>query len=141
MAKLPPLRVCIVAEHIRPEPDNKSTIVGFLGLTPDVMIGMKNIPAVLSVTLLVLCEIVKIPGDFALEVEVFGPNYKPLLKRTALPPQPNIEVGKNAAIVIGLEGIPIMEPGKYSINLYSEGGFHSLLTFSCESVHSHALRQ
>src|SRR5260370_21780510 len=107
MAKLPPLITCIIAEQVRPEPNNRSTVLGFVGISPIAEIMVSSFPTTIHLALMLLCEKVTAPGDFEIEVEVITSDQQTLLPRTRVIGQAEIVVGRRAFYVLNFQGLPI----------------------------------
>ena len=129
MPKLPPLDVCLVAESIRPETQNKTTILGFMGTSPHVEITFPSLPAVVNLALMLLCGEVREAGDFQIEVEIAN-EHRIILPRTAVVGNHGV-VGPRAAGVLNFQGLPLESAGVYTVTVYSMGDLHSTQSFRC----------
>ena len=52
----PTVRHCIISEGVRQELGNKATILGFYGITPDVVIGLAKFPVSLDLFFLLIVK-------------------------------------------------------------------------------------
>jgi len=131
MPRLPAARVCLVAEQIRPEPANKSTILGFFGISPDAVVLVPTLPAPIQLALLILCDAVTVGGNPQLELELLGPSQQNVTPRLNFNPPTDPEVGRGAIVALNFQGIVLPEAGRYSVVLYSMGEIHSTHHFEC----------
>ena len=124
MSKLPPARQCIFAEQVRPEPDGRSTILGFIGVAPYASIFVPQFPVIINLAAFVLCEPPKTSESPDLELEVIGPAGLSVIPRMRgnLPP-PAFQ--GNMTCALNFQTIHLAQPGRYTVKLYSESKFHS----------------
>ena len=123
MSKLPPFRLCIIAEQVRPEADGRSTINGFLGVAPEVSFAVTKFPILMNVCAYVLCGKASDSLSFDLDVEVVGP-HGVILPRTKNTLQ-NLKPNATVSCALNFQALPFTQPGDYHIKVFSEGELHS----------------
>lgn len=123
---------CIIAEQTREEPGGKSTILGFLGLSPSVVIAVRKMPALIQLSALLICKADAVGGLFDVDVMISGPEGVILNQTRATLPQ--VQPGKQIAFAFNFQGMPVALPGKYKISIFSDGDLHSEHFFSVSST-------
>jgi hypothetical protein len=117
----PRVRHCIICDTVRQEIGNKSSILGFLGIAPDVAINIPSFKnALLNLTFFLVVdapgqkEIVKLSallydkdGNKAVETPEFEFQFIPF--------------GTTMNIALGLSNIRPTQPGKYRFTLKASG--------------------
>jgi hypothetical protein len=131
MPRLPPARVCLVAEQVRAEVANKSTILGFFGVSPDAIVLVQNFPIPIQLALMVLCDAVTVAGNPGLELQMLGPSQQHITPRINFVQPNDPEVGRGAIVALNFQGIVMPAAGRYSMVLYSMGEIHSTHHFEC----------
>lgn len=123
MSRLPPFRLCIIAEQVRPEPDGKSTIIGFLGVAPEVVFSVPKFPSLMNVSAFVICGKSSDSSAIDIEVEVLGPAgiLFPRTKNTL----PQTRPDSNVSCALNFQMLPLVGPGEYHVRIFSEGELHS----------------
>jgi len=127
MPSLPPARACLFAEQVRPELGEKSTIIGFAGIAPHVIIDIESYPMQINFCAFLLCEEAKSDVPFQLEVETEGPLGN-ILPRTKVE-IPKVKAGKTVSCAFNFGAFPIAALGTYKVRVYSEGFVHSEHSF------------
>jgi hypothetical protein len=130
MPRLPNARVCIIAEQIRAEIANKSSILGVFGISPDAVVLVPGCPANLQLAFMILCEAVVEGGDPEIQFEIIGPDRNPLSPRLPFQQGPLV-VGRGAMVAINFQGIMLPALGRYEIRIFSMGERHSTHSFEC----------
>ena len=109
---------CIVCEGLRPEVGGKSTIVGFVGVLPNVKIWIGNLDAPIPQLTFVF---IFAPEKTHLQIrpQIISPEGKPILpiEHTA-----TIELFDAYAsnVVINMGGFSFPQAGEYTVQLYSD---------------------
>lgn len=129
MPKLPPARACIIAEEVNEEVGGKSTIHGFSGLAPDVLITALTSPARINVCAFVLFDRPTEEGELDLSVELRDPQGRQLLPRTKIS-MARAELGKKISCALNFKNLPVNLPGEYTVKLFSQNAPHSQHHFS-----------
>ncbi len=127
MPKLPVLRHCVIAEQIRPEPDGRSTIIGFYGIVPYVSIQVASVPVQVQLSAYLICEPPEEDGEFDINIEVSGPSGI-LLPRTVAKVS-MADKSKTLSCALNLQGMPVKEAGMYTLTVFNGDQLHSSNSF------------
>jgi hypothetical protein len=126
----PRIQYCLVSDAVRPEEGGKASILGFLGIAPDVAVNVKSLaqPVTLAFSFLTASG----GGDgkpHQVEFEILDGSNKAVFPRHPMP-SPIIAPaqGRNTVVVDLTTVYP--SAGRYTINLYIDGPLHFNTSFA-----------
>jgi hypothetical protein len=128
MANLPALRSSIFAEQVHSETPNKLTILGYLGVSPDLILFIPSLPSSLDFVVIFQFQHAEDSGEVAIEMQVDGPKGN-LLSRCSTPNPVRMTEGLNAALVLVFQQMPVPTPGRYTVSLYRNSEFQCNASF------------
>ncbi len=113
----PQPKYCLVCDLLRPEQARKVTLLGFLGICPDVELKVLDFEKPLeAISFLVICDAAGV-GTFPAKVEIKDPAGKGLLPapftRTAEIPQSIVRVN----IGLSVQQLKLSGPGTYTLEV------------------------
>ena len=125
----PRIDVCIICEGVRPEPQNKTLLLGFFGIAPYVRILLKDFdsPATLA---FVFCGGEGPPGKHDIGLRLKDPEGSVVSTANSSPDIKGGELGVRPGtnIFMGFQG-KLGKPGKYTVVLIVDGAEHYSTTF------------
>lgn len=128
MPRLPSLRAAIIAEYVRREGEGKLSILGFFGVGPSITIGLPSIPGdIPSLSILLSCDVVREGGTPDLHLTLIDPSGVSLVNDIQVQEVPPLEVGRNGAIIVGFQQLPVLRAGVYQFQLFDAGDPYTTL--------------
>lgn len=109
---------CILCEDVRPEAGGrKATLVGFLGVLPNVEIYIADLK--LPVRQIALLFMMNRGGTTRVGLRIIDPNGTNILPPSYEAGIP-VDAHEGSNLVVGLQGVSFPVPGKYSVQLIVE---------------------
>jgi hypothetical protein len=113
----PDIDHCLVCDLVRPEPDGKISILGFLGACPDVVIRVRDMAAPVQLTFVLLAKAAS--GTFRASAEIIDVDSRRVIQKAA-DLNITLNMADRTALVVALPAI-YPKPGSYGLKLTIDG--------------------
>src|SRR5713226_6548966 len=131
----PKINYCLICEDVRLERGNKSTILGFYGITPDVEVGVADLTKHIDrLMFLLIGGIAKGPAAHSAYFQVLDDRQAVVSESPKLTVELPDKVEGRSVFAFGVPRVVFGKPGTFAFKLFIDGREHYKTTFQARTA-------